>query len=66
MSNDPSPLARALRRALSHEPDPLIRNWFAALLKGDEKGEPAASSSPAEPSPKRRRRTQKKPARTRP
>jgi len=41
---DPSPLRRALHRALAGELHPLVRNWFQGLLAGD-----ATSGRPPEP-----------------
>ena len=33
-------LVRALERALSNEPDPLMRNYYGAMLAGGEDQEP--------------------------
>jgi hypothetical protein len=59
MPISPSPLAAALRRALTRETDPLIANWFRALLEGGERAA-GAPKPPAEPQ-KRRRPAQEKP-----
>jgi len=47
-------LVRALERALSNEPDPLMRNYYGAMLAGGEDQEPRRADKT--PRPKRRAR----------